>query len=108
MNMIHRHDVAGAIAAALLRADTGRIYNVVDNEPARQIDVFRWLADELQRELPSNSPVEGVGSRRRGLTSKRVLNRRLREELAYTLRYPTFREGFRADYAVEQQRSTLS
>ena len=35
--------------------------------------------------------------RNRGFTSKRVSNRRLRQELGCTLRFRTFREGFAAE-----------
>ena len=45
LNMIHRDDVAGCIIAALKNGRAGEIYNAVDDEPVRQIDFFRWLAE---------------------------------------------------------------
>ncbi|MBT5707981.1 MAG: hypothetical protein HOI66_16835, partial [Verrucomicrobia bacterium] len=35
--------------------------------------------------------------RKRAITNKRVSNRRLTEELRYSLLYPTFRDGYAAD-----------
>lgn len=97
LNMIHRDDVVGAILAALERGQPGRIYNVTDDEPVTQRDLFAWLARTLNRPLPPSLPAESPVSRRRGLTSKRVSNARLRTELGWTPRYPTFREGFLAE-----------
>lgn len=100
LNMIHRDDVVGAILAGLERGTAGRIYNVVDDEPVRQRDFFAWLAGQLGRPLPPVVEESAGTARRRGLTNKRVLNRRLHAELQYSLQYPTFREG----YASEIQR----
>lgn len=94
LNMIHRDDVAGAIVAALERARSGEIYNVVDNLPVAQKDLFRWLSEALEMPMPPSALPAGV-PRKRGSSSKRVSNRKLREELGYELKFPTFREGFK-------------
>lgn len=96
LNMIHRDDVAGAIIAALLQGTPGRIYNAVDDEPAAQLVFLRWLSTRLGRTLPPRD-VEGQNaSRKRGATNKRVSNQRLKGELGYRLKFPTFREGYEA------------
>ncbi len=95
VNMIHREDVAGAIIAALQNGRPGEVYNVVDNEPVSQLDLFRWLSARLNQPLPSSGPQEAA--RRRGLTNKKVSNQKLRTELGYQLKFPTFREGFSAE-----------
>jgi len=97
LNMIHRDDVVGAILAALESASAGSIVNVADNEPATQRTVFEWLAKTLERPLPETIPSETSPARKRGATNKRVSNSRLRHELHYSLKYPTFREGFAAE-----------
>ncbi len=97
LNMIHRDDVVGAVEAAWRAGKPGGIYNVTDNAPVTQREMFEWLAARLHRSLPAAIPAEAATTRRRGLTHKRISNRRLREELAYTLRFPTFREGFEAE-----------
>jgi nucleoside-diphosphate-sugar epimerase len=99
LNLVHRDDAAGAIAAALERGRTGGVYNVADDEPVTQLDLFRWLAARLGRPLPPAVAADRTSARRRGLTNKRVSNRRLRQELAWAPIYPTFREGFAAELA---------
>ena len=97
LNMIHRDDVAGAIIAALKNGQPGEIYNVVDNEPVTQLAFFRWLSDALGKDLPP-SVAEAPGAvRKRGVTDKQVSNRRLKMELGYQFKYPTFREGYTAE-----------
>lgn len=96
LNMVHRLDVAGAIHVALERGHTGRFYNVVDDEPVTQRTFLDWLASHLGRPLPATREAPDASGRKRGLTSKRVSNRRLREELGYEMRFPTFRQGYAA------------
>jgi len=97
MNMIHRDDVVGAIIAALSQGRPGEIYNAVDDEPVSQVNYFRWLSETLRQPLPPFVSEDLDSSRRRGLTSKKVSNRRLKAELGYPFKYPTFREGYRAE-----------
>lgn len=94
LNMIHRDDVAGCIIAALERGRPGEIYNAVDDEPVAQRDFLAWLAAKLNRPLPPSTPEEAVAARKRGVTNKRITNRKLKAELGYAFRYPTFREGY--------------
>lgn len=97
VNMIHRDDLVGAILAALERGVPGQVYNVCDDEPATVAAVYDWLARELNVPPPPRVPGETRGPARRVATNKRISNRRLREELGYSLKYPTFREGYRAE-----------
>lgn len=94
LNQVHRDDVAGAIEAALERGKAGRVYNVADGEPVTQRDFLFWLADALGRPRPGAAAPDEARPRRRGATNKRVSSRRLREELGWQPRYPTFREGY--------------
>jgi len=96
LNMIHRDDVVGAVIAALECGRAGEIYNAVDDEPVSQLGLFQWLAQELGPGMPPAAPEDAAAARKRGLTSKRVSNCKLRQELGYRFKYPTFREGFRA------------
>lgn len=105
LNQIHRDDVAGAIAIALERGHPGRTYNVADDEPVTQRDFLTWLADELGLPAPAAGTPTEARARKRGATNKRVRNRRLREELGWVPRFPTFREGYAA--AVAAARSGL-
>lgn len=97
LNMIHRDDVAGAVKVALEAARPGSVFNVVDDEPVNQLTLFTWLANRLGRTVPPSLPENPNSSRRRAVTNKRVSNRKLRTELGYQLKYPTFREGYNAE-----------
>lgn len=94
INMVHRDDVAGAIIAALEKGEPGTVYNVCDEEPVAQAELYAWLAKRLGLPMPPAVPEEEAGVRRRGVTNKRISSRRLREELGYRFLYPTFRDGY--------------
>jgi nucleoside-diphosphate-sugar epimerase len=96
LNMVHRDDVVGAIMAALEKGEIAEVYNVSDGEPVTQRTLFEWLSQKLDKPLPPAAEDDGVSRRKRELTSKRVSNRRLKMDLGYQLKYPTFREGFGA------------
>lgn len=98
INMIHRDDVAGCIIAALEKGRPGEIYNAVDDEPVRQIDFFRWLSGALGGDMPPFAEPAPQGGKR-GATSKRVLNLKIKAGLGYRFRHPTFREGYAAEIA---------
>ena len=97
LNMIHRDDVAGAIIAALKSGRPGEVYNVVDDEPVTQFHFFQWLSGPLGKELPPSVPEDPEAVRKRGVTNKKVSNRRLKMELGYQFKYPTFRQGYTAE-----------
>lgn len=95
MNMIHRDDLLGCIEAALRSGRPGEVYNAVDDEPVSQFTFYQWLAATLGKYPPPTVPEDP--ERRRGLTSKKVSNRRLKMELGYQFQYPNFRKGYSAE-----------
>jgi nucleoside-diphosphate-sugar epimerase len=103
INMIHRDDAAGAILAALERGSPGEVYNVVDDEPVTQRDFFQWLVERLGLPIPPVAEATESAGRKRGVTNKRVSNRKLRLALACELKYPTFRQGYAAEIAGLQE-----
>jgi len=94
INMVHRDDVVGAMVATLERGRVGEVYNVVDDEAVSQAGFFEWIAAQLGRPMPPAATEEEVASRKRSLTNKRVVNRKLKEHTGWTLKHPTFRKGF--------------
>lgn len=96
-NRIHVDDIAGALLASLDKPSPGAIYNVTDHEPSPPQDVVRHAAELLGIEPPPEVPIEQAGLSPMGLSfygeSKRVANRRIREELGYRFAFPTYREG---------------
>jgi nucleoside-diphosphate-sugar epimerase len=93
LNHIHRDDAAGAIF--LLRAwhAPSGIYNVVDDTPVRQREMYSWLADVFGRPLPAS--VAAGEMRRRGVASKRVSNAKL-HGMGWRCRHPSFQSAVTA------------
>lgn len=95
---IHVEDIAGALLASM-RAPRrpGRIYNLADDLPAPQPEVVEYACNLLNAPLPPLVPFEKAElspmAREFYSANRRVSNARLRGELGYALRYPTYREG---------------
>ena len=91
-NRIHRDDCAGAIAHLMQEEAPQPLYLGVDDDPAEEVVVLRWLAGVLG--APEPRPEKGVGAGdRRSRGNKRCQNALLRDT-GYTFHYPTFREGY--------------
>lgn len=88
INQIHRDDAALACRRAV-DLPSG-VYNVSDDTPAAQRDVYGWLAEFFNAPLPP----EGVANpnRKRGLTNKRVSNARLRSK-GWAPRFPSYKDA---------------
>jgi nucleoside-diphosphate-sugar epimerase len=97
LNMIHRDDLIGCIIAALKNGRAGEIYNAVDDEPVSQKNFFEWLGGTLGKYPPPSVPENSLEDRKRGVTNKRVSNRRLKMELGCQFKYPNFRIGYSAE-----------
>lgn len=97
INMIHRDDVVTSIIAALKSGRAGEVYNVADDEPVAQIHFFRWLSETLGKWMPPFATEEENANRKRGLTNKKISNRRLKMELGVVMKHPTFRQGYTAE-----------
>lgn len=97
LNMIHRDDLVNVIMAALKNGRPGEVYNATDDEPVAQIHFFRWLSETLGKWLPPFATEEENAGRKRGLTNKKVSNRKLKMELGVVFKYPTFRQGYTAE-----------
>ncbi len=107
LNMIHRDDVVGGIITALQSGRAGEIYNLVDDEPVSQIHFFRWLSETLGRDMPPFVTESAAAAAKRGATNKKILNRKLKMELGYSFRYPTFRQGCTAEIQRLQDEAVL-
>jgi hypothetical protein len=62
-----------------------------------QIHFLRWLSETLGKWMPPVATEQEAAERKRGITHKKVSNRRLRMELGVQLKYPTFRQGYTAE-----------
>jgi len=97
---IHVEDIARVLEASIVRPNAGAAYNVCDNDPAPPQDVIAHAAELLGRPVPPEEPFEEaeMSSMARSFyaESKKVDNRRIREELGVKLAYPDYRTGLRA------------
>ena len=103
MPFIHLHDAAAATVAALDH-DGPAIYNITDDEPAPARDWLPVLAEAVGARPPRRIPAWlarlFLGSGLAMMTESRgASNARAKKELGWTLRYPTWRLGFREAYA---------
>lgn len=100
-NRIHVDDLVTTCIAAMRRGESG-IYNATDGHPTTMTDFFNRVADTLG--LPRPEQISADEARERlseGMLSylaesKRLDNRRMREELGVTLRYPDLANGLAA------------
>ena len=90
INQIHRDDAAAALVHLANHEIRSGIFNVSDNTPATQREVYGWMAEYLQRALPPEGPADF--QRKRGWTSKRVSNGLLRS-LGWTPKFPSYRDA---------------
>ncbi|CAA0833829.1 NAD(P)-binding Rossmann-fold superfamily protein [Striga hermonthica] len=102
---VHVADICQALHASILKPAAGKIYNIVDDDPAPREEVFELahkLVDEkfpgrinlhisLEREksLVMDNKISGKGE-------KRVSNARMKNELGMKLIHPTYTSGLQS------------
>jgi 2-alkyl-3-oxoalkanoate reductase len=102
-SFIHLDDAAAATVLAL-QADGPAIYNIVDDEPAAMREWLPALAEVLGAGPPRHIPawlarlIAGQAGVMMGTQARGASNARARRELGWTLRYPSWRQGFAAAY----------
>lgn len=102
---IHVDDIVQVLDASMQRPNPGTAYNLCDDEAANPAEVTAYAAALLEIEPPPLIPFEEAELSEMGRSfyrdSKRVSNSRIKQDLGVTLRYPTYREGFRAVLEAE-------
>ncbi len=98
-NRIHVDDLAATCVAAMTRGKPGAVYNASDGHPSNMTDYFNQIADYGRLPRPptvARDEADAVltpGIRSFMDESKRLVNRRMREELGVKLRYPNLKAG---------------
>jgi 2-alkyl-3-oxoalkanoate reductase len=106
-SFIHLDDAAAATVLAL-EQDAAGIYNITDDEPAPARDWLPVLASALGAKPPRHLPTwlgrlfmgEGLAMM---TESRGAANAKAKRELGWTLRHPTWRQGFAAAYAPPER-----
>ena len=102
---IHVDDIALVLRASIDRPRPGAVYNVCDDDPAPPEDVIAHAARLLG--LPPPPAVAFADAELSPMArsfyaeSKRVSNRRIKEELGVALRHPDYRSGLAATLRAE-------
>jgi nucleoside-diphosphate-sugar epimerase len=102
INQIHRDDAVEAYLTVMDRAARG-IYNVADDRPLQQAEVYEFLARHFARPMPPAGEVNL--NKKRGFSNKRVANERLRG-LGWRPAYATFFEAVERDPAIAEAART--
>jgi nucleoside-diphosphate-sugar epimerase len=103
-SFIHLDDAAAATVLALEHDGAG-IYNITDDEPAPMSEWLPALAKALGAKPPRHVPVwlagliAGKGMVMMAVGSRGASNAKAKREFGWTLRYPSWREGFPAAYS---------
>jgi len=93
-NRIHRDDCAAVLRHLMALPDPAPLYLGVDDDPAPQCQVLRWLAERLGVPGPRvvSAPTAATATMR---GNKRCSNRRLRKS-GFQFRYPGYKDGYAA------------
>lgn len=113
-NRIHADDLVQVCLAAMAHGGDGEIYNVSDGHPGNMTDYFNRVADLAGLPRPPIVPLDqaegalSAGLRSYLAESRRLDNRKLREELGVVLKYPTLAEGLPACFGEAEARAQSS
>ena len=99
---VHVDDIVGIIRAAAERAPAGAVYCVSDDRPTTQREYSDWLVARLGVAPPPSVPSLASGAPRRAVRNRKVCNARLKRELDYRFRHPSYVEGEQAIEAEAQ------
>lgn len=95
LNLIHRDDACAAVWSALAapEARANEVYNVADDGGTTRGEIAEWLAQQLGLPRPDfAAPAETAP--KRSAADRIISAAKLRRQLGWAPRYPTFREGY--------------
>jgi nucleoside-diphosphate-sugar epimerase len=104
-SFVHLEDAASATVLALESNRSGA-YNIVDDEPAAAAEWLPVLAETLGAKPPRRVPrwlarlLAGEAVAMMATESRGASNEKAKRELGWTLRYPSWRQGFAAAYGA--------
>ena len=90
INQIHRDDAAAALVYLGDPTVPAGCYNVTDDTPCTQREIYGWMAEFFGKPLPLEGPADL--HRKRGWTSKRIANAKMRS-VGWVPHYPSYRDA---------------
>jgi nucleoside-diphosphate-sugar epimerase len=94
----HVADIVSVLQASMAKPAAGRLYNVVDDDPAPRWEVASFAAAlqaGTERHASQLPPVDETRPHGARGDEKRVRNVRIKQELGVTLRFPSYRDGLK-------------
>jgi nucleoside-diphosphate-sugar epimerase len=108
---VHVDDIVGALLHCLGAPTSERpaVVNVTDDQPSPSSETLGYAAHLLACKLPAVERYDAIAAQMSPMArsfwaeNRRASNRLLCQGLGYRLRYPTYREGYRASLAEERR-----
>ncbi|MFT6559478.1 SDR family oxidoreductase [Sneathiella sp.] len=97
---IHVHDLARILIASMEKPHPGTVYNVADEYAAPPQDVVTYAAELLGIDPPPYQDFDtaemSAMARSFYSDSKTIVNKKIKEELGISFKYPTYKEGLKS------------
>uniref|UniRef100_A0A2N9IK42 NAD-dependent epimerase/dehydratase domain-containing protein n=2 Tax=rosids TaxID=71275 RepID=A0A2N9IK42_FAGSY len=106
---IHVEDICQALKASIHAPSHGKVYNIVDDDPAPREEVFAYARDLVEKKWPgqikqSTNESESFIKKGSPRGEKRVSNARMKKELGVRLLHPSY-ESVGIDLQLEKSTS---
>ncbi len=98
-NRVHRDDIVTALLASIKRPHPMRVYNLADDTPASPHQVVNYAArlrGVKLEQTPYAAAKMSEMARSFYKESRKTANKRAKEELGWTLKYPSYKQGLQA------------
>ncbi len=103
---IHVDDIVGILRASMAKPNPGAVYNMADDKPTENRVPLEYSCELMGVELPPLLPFDRDKLPPRivqlFLASRRIKNDRVKDELGYAFKYPTYREGLASMVDLEK------
>ena len=93
---IHVEDIAEILTVSLEKFNPGEIFNISDNYPCSNTEVFEHVSRLIKIDTPRKIKVNDIENKILKdfyRDSKKVSNKKMKIFFKYHLKYPTFKEG---------------
>ncbi|XP_043711830.1 protein YeeZ isoform X2 [Telopea speciosissima] len=100
---VHVADICQALQASINMPSSGKIYNIVDDDPTPRVEVFAFARTLVQKKWPDQikrdpllGDAESLIQKKITRGEKRVRNDRMKNELGVSLLHPTYKSGLQS------------